>query len=431
MEKKEFAKDLLSYLDAGPTAYHAVATGAERLRAKGFRQLDEREDWKIEAGGKYHTVMNDSALFAFAIGENPTAGGFRLVGAHTDSPSFKLKENAAFQKEGFVQLNVEPYGGVIASTWFDRPLSLAGRVALRSEDPMKPSTALVNIDRDLLVIANLAIHMNRTVNDGYKYNMQKDLLPILSLAGENGEKALTNLLCEAANASAEEIIGTDLYLYDRTKGCLLGAEEEFISSGRLDNLAMVHCGLQALLEAECSVGVNFLAAFDNEEVGSLTMQGANSVLLDRLLERIGRSLGIDAEDMAKMRASSFMISGDMAHSVHPNYPEKADPINKPVINGGPVIKISASKSYVSDGMSVAVFRQLAQRAGVTTQVFSNRSDARGGSTIGPISEGRTAIAGVDVGNPVLGMHSIRELGGVSDHFDMYNIFRVFFSIGSE
>lgn len=423
---KEFAKDLLRFIDKSPSCYHAVATSAEILQKKDFKYISLNEPWKLEKFGKYYTTINDSAIVAFTLGEKN--GAYKLVGAHTDSPSFRIKERPQLMREGFVQLNVEPYGGLITSTWFDRPLSVAGRVFLEGSDPYRPEMRLIDLQRDLLIIENIAIHLDAGAPEGKKTNIQKEMMPILALGENKGKDYLKDLISSRLHVEPERILAWDLYLYDRSKGCLLGANEEFISAGKLDNLAMVHCGIKAISDGEEGEDVRVFVGFDNEEVGSRTMQGAGSVMLSDLLDRIGEALGRSSEEQRIARANSLLISADMAHSVHPNYTEKSDPVNKPLINKGPVIKSSGSKSYTSDGYSMAVLSGIAREAGVATQVFTNRSDARGGSTIGPISEAGLGIKGVDVGNPILGMHSIRELGGVQDHYAMYKLFKKFYEI---
>jgi len=381
-------------------------------------------------GGKYYVTRNDSALIAFVVGEGlPEQYGFHLIGAHTDSPSFRIKPLPEISVEGhYLKLNVETYGGPILNTWLDRPLSIAGRIILRGESPFSPHTKLFRSDRPLLVIPNLAIHLNRKVNEGFELNKQKDMLPLLTQITEGLEKegVLIRHLAKTLQCPLEDILDFDLFLYEYDKGCIVGLQQEFISSGRLDDLAMIHAGTWALAKAKPSLITQVLACFDHEECGSTSKQGAASPFLSHVLERILLALKKDREEYFQALAHSFFISADMAHALHPNAGEKLDPVNRPVLNGGPVVKISANQSYTTDAESAAVFTALCQRAGVPVQRFVNRSDERGGSTIGPISSTHLDLRSVDIGNPVLAMHSVRELGGVKDHLAIANVFVEFY-----
>ena len=430
--KKELAKELIEFINESPTAYHGAHTVKSMLDKVGYKEVKENEKWNLTCGGKYYFMKNGSAIIAFQIGsEEIENGGFKLIGAHTDSPTFKIKPNAEMKVENkYVKLNTEVYGGPILSTWFDRPLSLAGRVAIKGENPLKPSIKLIDLKKPLLIIPNLAIHMNREVNEGYKINRQKDTLPLLSLVNETLEKGnyLVELLAKELYCEKEDILDFELYPYEYEKGCLMGLNEEFISSGRLDDLSMVHAGIKALMDAEVSQATNVMVCFDNEEVGSATKQGGDSDFLKTILERIVLALGKDREDFLRSLSESFMISADLAHAVHPNLGEKHDPVVRPVLGKGPVIKIAASQSYTSDSDSSAVYEMICRNAGVNVQKFVNRSDMRGGSTIGPISSTHLPIRSVDMGTPILAMHSIREFGAVKDHFDCIKSFTEFFRI---
>ena len=430
--KKELAKELIEFINESPTAYHGAHTVKSMLDKVGYKEVKENEKWNLTSGGKYYFMKNGSAIIAFQIGsEEIENGGFKLIGAHTDSPTFKIKPNAEMKVENkYVKLNTEVYGGPILSTWFDRPLALAGRVSLVSKNPLKPVNKIVNINRPILIIPNLAIHMNREVNEGYKINRQKDTLPLLSLVNETLEKGnyLVELLAKELYCEKEDILDFELYPYEYEKGCLMGLNEEFISSGRLDDLSMVHAGIKALMDAEVSQATNVMVCFDNEEVGSATKQGGDSDFLKTILERIVLALGKDREDFLRSLSESFMISADLAHAVHPNLGEKHDPVVRPVLGKGPVIKIAASQSYTSDSDSSAVYEMICRNAGVNVQKFVNRSDMRGGSTIGPISSTHLPIRSVDMGTPILAMHSIREFGAVKDHFDCIKSFTEFFRI---
>jgi len=428
----EFAQNLIDYIYDSPTAFHAVAKVKEDLCKEGFVELKEEEKWNLQKGGKYFVTKNDSALTAFVVGKGEIEeNGFKIIGAHTDSPSFRIKPAPEMVVDNtYVRLNTEVYGGPILSTWMDRPLGVAGRVTLRSGNILYPETRLVNINKPIMIIPNLAIHMNRDVNTGIELNKQKDTLPLLSMVNEELEKNnyLMSAIAKELSVELKQIIDFDLFLYEYEKGSIIGLNNEFISSSRLDDLAMVHAGIKALTRVEAVEATNVMVCFDNEEVGSSTKQGADSNMLADILERITISLGKNREDFLRALSKSFMISADNAHAVHPNSPEKNDPTNKLYMNKGPVIKINANQSYTTDSNSDAVYELVCEKAGVPVQKFVNRSDARGGSTIGPISSTHLNIRSVDMGNPTLAMHSIRELGGVLDHTYATKSFEEFYKI---
>ncbi len=428
MTSREFAQDLIEFLHQGASAYQAVEIIAEELKQAGYRELKGEAEWKLNEGDKVYYIKNGSSIFAADLGRDTFHKGFRIIGSHSDSPSFRIKPNSEMRQEGFVKLNTEVYGGPILNTWFDRPLSVAGRAAIKSGDVMNPELININIERPVLYIPNPAIHMNREVNKGVELNKQTQVLPIIALEETPGEEKLfLNLIAAELNVPAEDILDFELYLYETAKGEVIGLKEEFISSKRMDNLAMAHASLRALTQTSGS-GIRIAAVFDNEEVGSKTKQGAGSPTLVNLLERLVYALGGSRADYLEALEKSFLISADLAHAVHPNFPEYADPTNKPRINQGPVIKIAANQSYTSDAQSTAVFKGICEKAGVPCQVFVNRSDKSGGSTIGPISSSMLPIRSVDIGTPILGMHSIRELGGVEDHFYVTQAFRLFYSL---
>lgn len=431
-EKLEFAQQLIDFIYESPTAFHTVSTVKERLHTCGFIQLQEEEKWNLEKGGKYFVTKNDSAIAAFVIGKgNAVECGFKIIGAHTDSPTFRIKPAPEMASEGsYIRLNTEVYGGPILNTWLDRPLAVAGRVTVRSENILYPETRLVNIKKPILIIPNLAIHMNREVNKGIELNAQRDTLPLLAHVKESLEKGnyLLQAIAEELNVDASSMIDFDLYLYEYEKGSIIGLNNEFISSGRLDDLAMVHAGIEALCKVEAVQATNVMIAFDNEEVGSRTKQGGDSPFLSTVLERILIAQGKGREDFFRALAKSFMISADLAHAVHPSMGEKHDPVNRPVLNKGPVIKISANQSYTTDSNSDAVYEEICKKAGVPVQKFVNRSDLAGGSTIGPISSTHLDIRSVDMGTPILAMHSVRELGGVLDHTYVAASFEEFFKL---
>lgn len=422
----KFAENLLKFIEKSPSSFHVVKNVKNELMENGFVELDSRERWDIKKGGKYFVITNDSAITAFVVGHGELPkDGFKLIGAHTDSPTFRIKPNPEMVEEGsYLRLNTEVYGGPIINTWLDRPLSIAGRVVVRGKDAFKPEVHLLNIDKPLMIIPNLSIHMNRKVNEGIKLNTQKETLPLIAMVNEEFEKDgfLVKLIANELDVDAKDILDFELFLYEYAKGSIVGLNEEFISSGKLDDLAMCHAGLKGLLDAEVNKATNVLVLFDNEEVGSTTKQGAASPMLRNVLERICISLGLDREDYYRSIYNSFLISADLAHAVHPNYGEKQDPTNRPVINKGPAIKISSNQSYTTDSVSLTIYESICDKAEVPVQKFLNRSDERGGSTIGPISSTQLDIRSVDIGNPIFSMHSIRELGGVYDHYYIYKSF---------
>lgn len=432
MKQKEFAKDLIDFIYDSPTSFNAVNTSKKILNKNGFEELRLNEKWKLRIGGKYYITKNSSALVSFVINsDNIEKEGFRIISSHSDSPSFRIKPNAEMSAENtYLKLNTECYGGPILNTWLDRPLGIAGRVVVKGDSVLRPLEKIVNINKPICIIPNLAIHMNRTINDGYSLNKQKDMLPLVGLLNESLEKdnLLLNTLSKELNISNEDIIDFDLFLYEFEKGSLIGKNEEFISSSRLDNLSMAHASIHAITNTNGKYGINLVSLFDNEEVGSSTKQGADSNMLVNILEKICLSLGKDREEFFNTLYSSFMISADLAHAVHPNISEKHDPTNRPIMGGGPVIKINANQSYTSDAYSISIYKNICKEANVSYQEFVNRSDERGGSTIGPISSTHIDIPSVDIGSPILAMHSIRELGSVEDHYSIYKTFSKFYEI---
>lgn len=417
-------KRLLSFLDASPVNFLAVKNLTEELQQHGYRRIDTTEALgTVKAGDKFFVTKNDSSIYAFQIGRKPLAEtGFHMICAHCDSPTFRIKPHAEIDCEGgIVKLNTEVYGGPIMSTWFDRPLTLAGRVIVKSKDVMSPTTLLLHVKRPLLQISNLAIHFNRQVNDGVKLSRQKDVLPILGIINDELEKGnlLMNIILEELNkqqtVAREDILDFDLYLADATPACTFGAHNELISSGRLDDLSMCFAGLEALLASQPTDTTQVLAIFDNEETGSQTKQGAGSPFLSYMLKRIALAQGGTEEAYYQAVERAFMISADNAHAWHPNYSEKYDPTNHPMLGGGPVIKFNAAQKYASDAYSASVFAGLCKKAGVPCQRFVNHSDVAGGSTLGNILASSIPLRGVDMGNAILAMHSCRETGSTADH----------------
>lgn len=432
-------KRLLSFLDASPVNFLAVKNIADTLLANGFRRVDPSQPLgEVKSGDRFFVTKNDSSVFAFRIGNKPIAdAGFHMICAHCDSPTFRIKPNAEMLTEGgIVKLNTEVYGGPIMSTWFDRPLTLAGRVIVRGEDVMQPQTLLLHIKRPLLQISNLAIHFNRQVNDGVSLSKQKDVLPLLGQITSQLEAGnlLMNVILEELNSNAagrelcaKDILDFDLYLADATPACTFGVHNEFISSGRLDDLSMCYAGLEALIASDTTDTTQVLALFDNEETGSQTKQGAGSPFLSFMLKRIALAQSNTEEAYYQAVERAFMISADNAHAWHPNYPEKYDPTNHPMLGGGPVIKFNAAQKYASDAVSAAVFAGLCEKAGVPCQRFVNHSDVAGGSTLGNILASSIPLRGVDMGNAILAMHSCRETGSVADHVFCVKVFTEFYS----
>ena len=407
-----FSKELAKFLESSPSAFHAIDNMENILIREKFVRLCENQRWQISPGGRYFVDRNGSSLIAFTVPESGFKG-LRIMASHSDSPAFKIKENPELETDGhYIRLNVERYGGMLCAPWFDRPLSVAGRVIVK--DPVSGSflTKLVNIDRDLVLIPNLAIHMNREANNGYKYNAQKDMLP---LYGDLSAKdTFIKTVADAAGVHESDILGHDLFLYNREKASIWGASGEFISCGRLDDLQCAFASLKGFLAGEKQEYMALHCVFDNEETGSGTKQGAASTFLYDTLTRIHDCLGLTREDYLIHLADSLMISADNAHAVHPNHTDKADPSNRPYLNGGIVIKFNANQKYCTDGISAAMFRDICRIVNVPVQTFTNRSDMAGGSTLGNISNTQVALNTVDIGLPQLAMHSPYETAGVKD-----------------
>ena len=417
-------QELLSFIRRSPSCYHAVANIAGELEAHGFTELTEGNTWTLVPGGTYFIRRNLSTLLAFQV---PTEElqGVQIAASHSDSPTFKLKENMDVVRDGaYTELNVEKYGGMLCAPWFDRPLSVAGKVVICREGWIE--SRLVDLDRDLLMIPSLAIHMNRSVNDGYQYSIQKDMLPLLG--DETAKGKLMELVAQAAGVKPEEILGHDLFLYCRNPGTVWGANEEYLSSPKLDDLQCTFANLKGFLRAKPHPNaLAVYAVFDNEEVGSSTKQGAASTVLLDTLTRINECLGRGRQDYLRMLANGFMVSADNAHAVHPNHLDKADLTNHPHMNGGIVLKFSANQKYCTDSVSAALFREVCRRAEVPTQVFHNHSDILGGSTLGNLSNAQVSLNMVDIGLPQLAMHSPYETAGAKDTEYLVRAMAVFFS----
>ena len=429
---------LEEFMNASPVNFWAIETIKQCLLEAGYKEWEAGNTCpEIKAGDKLFVTKNGSAIFAFHMGNKTLAeGGMHIVSAHSDSPCFRVKPNAEIRCEGgLVKLNTELYGGAIMSTWMDRPLSLAGRVVLAGESMTEPVVRLLRIERPILTIPNLAIHFNRQVNDGVALSKQKDMLPVLttqlSVSGERGAVSggiLKNLVAEELGVDAGEILDFDLYLYDTTPAQRVGLYGELIQSGRLDDLSMAHAGMEALLtETDTPEVTKCLAIFDNEETGSQTKQGAGSPFFASLVQRLvaRQAEGDGFEGFAMCVEKSFMVSADNAHAWHPNYSEKYDPTNHPVMGGGPVIKYNASQKYLSDAVGASVFMQACKKAGSPYQTFVNHSDVAGGSTLGNILSSSFPVKGVDMGNPIWGMHSARETASIQDHENCIKAFAEF------
>lgn len=421
---EEMVEGMLDFIRCSPTAFHAVANMKNILRENQFQELSEKDRWKVKTGGKYFVTRNDSSIIAFSVGEWIDDYCFKIVASHSDSPSFKVKENAEIQVRGkYTQLNTEGYGGMLCATWFDRPLSVAGRVVMKEAERYR--TELVCVDRDLLLIPSVAIHMNREANEGYHYNKQVDMLPLFG-DGTHETGELKRLIAGELHVEETEICGMDLYLYNRMGASVWGAGKEYISSPRLDDLECAYTSLRGFLQGKDEKAVNVFACFDNEEVGSGTKQGAGSTFLYDTLCRVNRCLGKDEEDFCRAAASGFMVSCDNAHAVHPNHPEKTDVNNCVYMNEGIVVKSHAGQKYTSDAISIAVFKGICEKAGVPVQFFANRSDMAGGSTLGNIVMVQVSMNCVDIGLPQLAMHSAYETAGVKDCADMVRAIACFF-----
>lgn len=429
-EYQKYAREMLDFIEASPSCFHAVANVAYMLRKQGFQELKETGDWDLTKGEGFYVVRNDSSLIAFRlpaqVSKGETPAGFHIVASHSDSPSFKLKETPEMAVEShYLKLNTEKYGGMILSTWMDRCLSVAGRVALCT--PQGIVSRLVNIDSDLLVIPNLAIHMNRDMNKGMEYDPQVDMLPLYADCSQ-GEKenVLLGRVAQELGVDRRDIKGWDMFLYVREKGRILGEKGEFILSPRLDDLQCVFSSSKAFSESASGRYINVCGIFDNEEVGSSTRQGADSTFLEDVLWRIAESLYMGRGDFLRMVAGSFLISADNAHGVHPNHPEKADPTNRPYLNGGIVVKYHGSQKYTTDGLSGAKLKELCEKAGVPWQTYANRSNVPGGSTLGNISTAHVSVESADIGLPQLAMHSAVETAGVKDTKYAVDLFKTFY-----
>ena len=422
------AESLLEFIQRCPSEYHVIDNISAALGRAGYECLPARERWTLRPGGKYYTLRGGSSLVAFRIPAG-AARGFRIAAAHSDSPSFRIKVNAEKRDGRYLRVSTEPYGGMIMSSWLDRPLSVAGRVLVRTPEGL--TVRLVNVDRDLLVIPSVAIHMDRTVNEGKKFAANVDMLPLLGDAARSG--AFAAEIAAAAGAAEEDIVDGDLFVYCRTRGCRFGAAGEYILSPKLDDLECAWGCMHGFLDTEdAETGcIPVCCVFHNEEVGSVTKQGAGSTFLRDTMRRICLALGGDEEAFQTLLAGSFLVSADNAHAIHPNHPEYADAENAPVMNGGVVIKYNAAQRYATDGVSAAAFREVCRAADVPVQVFANRSDLRGGSTLGSIAGTNMPVPTVDIGMAQLAMHSAVETAGAEDPACLVRAMRAYYAAALE
>ena len=426
MNQMDDAEKLLQLTEEGTSPFHVTASVERQLQKAGFQKVELGEDWKLEKGGRYYLAHHGSSLLAFTIGKDYRNGdGFRIAAAHTDFPGLRIKPAPEVKKAGYRQLNVEVYGGAILNTWLDRPLSASGRVALRSDDVFHPRMCLVDFKKPFLTIPNLAIHMNREVNKGVELNRQTDMLPVFGL--EDSEEFLTRL-AEQLQVDREDILEYELGLYNTDTGDYLGLAEEFISSPRLDNLTSVQAITTAMIEGGRERGINVAAYFDHEEIGSRTKQGAGSTLLSAVLERILLSLTENRAEFLETYGDSMLLSVDVAHGIHPNHTDKHDPTNQNVLGKGVCIKEACTQSYATDSEAVAIVQQICESRGISYQKFVNRSDIAGGSTLGSIASSVLPVRTVDIGVPLLAMHSGRELMGTADQESLRQLIQEFYSI---
>lgn len=424
-EHHEAAVKCLKFIEQCPSCYHVVEMIEQMLKQEGYTGLSEQESWNLKAGGRYYVTRNGSSILSFRLPEQlEECRGFHIMASHSDFPSFAVKDDPEMTvEERYIKLNTEPYGGMIRSSWLDRSLSVAGRIIVEQDGRLQERC--VKVDQDLLVIPSLAIHMDRETNKGVEYNLQTDLQPLLAGTGEKGE--FENMLAQAAGVERDSILGKDLFLYVREEGRLFGARGEFMLSPRLDDLQCVFATLEGMLAARPDKYAAVHAVFDNEEVGSTTKQGAASTFLRDTLERIAQQLGNGRETYHRLLAGSFLLSADNAHAVHPNYTSKSDPTNRPYLNGGIVIKRHSGQKYTTDGWSEAVVKGLCQKAGVPWQIYYNRSDVPGGSTLGSISSTQVSIPAADIGLPQLAMHAAVETAGSMDTAYLIRLAQVFYS----
>ena len=413
---------MLDFIEKSVSPYHVTETLKTMLSNRGYTELRESEEWNLERGGCYFVSRNLSSIIAFRIPEGePTA--FMMAASHSDSPTFKIKDQTEMSSAGYVRLNTERYGGMLCSTWLDRPISVAGKIMVKEGDRLISKT--VSVERDLLMIPNVAIHMNRNANDGFAFKANVDMVPLLG--DESAKGSFRKIIADAAGVAEENIVSTDLFLVNRAKGTVWGASLEYVSAPRLDDLECAYTTMAGFMDAKPTDTIPLCAVLDNEEVGSTTKQGANSTFLTDVMDRIAEGLGISRSRFCRMIAASFLVSADNAHAVHPNHPEFSDPTNKVYMNRGIVIKYNANQKYTTDSVSDAIFNRICDKAGVATQRYTNRADMLGGSTLGNIANTHVSVNTVDIGLAQLAMHSSYETAGVADVESMIRAMTVFFS----
>ena len=422
-EQIRITHGLIDFIAHSPTAFHAVESMSKLLDEKGFIRISEAHQASIIPGGNYYLTRNGSSIIAFRI-PHTAPRGLLITASHSDSPTFKLKVNTEMDAAGgTLKLNVERYGGMILSSWMDRPLSIAGRAVIRTADGI--TTRNITLDRDLAIMPNVAIHQNRKINEEFKYNPACDTFPLIGEAASKGK--LTAMIAETAGCAVEDLIGSDLYLYNRTPGTILGVDNEYFASPRIDNLQCAFASLMAFLDSDVKEHIQMVAVFDNEETGSTSRQGAASTFLTNTVDMIGEALGLSATAINRLLPSSMMVSADNGHAVHPCHPELSDSMNAPRMNKGVVIKYNANQKYTTDALSAALFGEICKKAEVPTQVFANRSDMAGGSTLGNISNTKLAMNTVDIGLAQLSMHSCYETGGTEDTLYMIRALKAFYA----
>jgi len=430
--EREFIEEstqLLDFIHKSPSPFHVIENIAQMLKEKGFEELCLKRAWDIKPGGKYYTKRSGTAIIAFSINESAPTEGIRIIAAHSDAPTFRIKPQPEMVTDNkLIRLNTETYGGAILHTWMDRPLSAAGRVVVKSDNPMHPTKKIIDFEKPIGIIPSLAIHMDRGINENMSLNKQTDMPLLIQALDEKtalSEEMLKRAIAQKLDIDASDIMDYDLYLYDTEKGSIVGLDESMILSPKLDDLSMAYAAICAMCESSETKTNKIVAIFDNEEVGSGTKQGAKSPLLKNILERVAEKLNFTKEEAQMMTYNSFMISADQAHAIHPNKPGVHDPNLHPTLNGGPVVKVAANQKYMTDADSSAIFMGLCQEAGVPVQKFVNRSDNAGGSTLGNLLTSQIDIHGVDMGNPMIGMHSARETGGVKDQTYARKVFAHF------
>ncbi len=429
-----YVQDYFEFMKTATTAVQTIDTVKERFDKNGFHALNIKDLWVLEPGEKYYVTPYPSMMVAFTMGKSRfITQGMHIIAAHTDNPAFRIKPAPEVTTEGMITLNVERYGGPIFSTWFDRPLSIAGCIAVKSDSILEPEIIHVDVKRPILTLPNIAIHMNKMVNKGQEIKVQKEMQPLMTnlLEDEVSQGYLVNLIAKECQVKPEDILDVDLYVYCAEEGMLLGAQEEYMSCPRIDDVAMVYATMEALCESEHNEGINMAVFFDHEEIGSGTKEGADSALLSTVFERIRMGMNRTPEQFTRQMMDSFILSADGAHGLHPNYQEKNDITSKPIINGGITVKVSGNKSYASDIQSIAAFQQLCHCAGVSYQKYINHSDEAGGKTLGPILTKYLPVPTVDIGVPMLAMHSTRELMGKQDFLDAITVFKHFYKVHDE